>query len=262
MRFTRAIVRPPGHHFAAGLTTSQLGPPELERALVQHGRYCAALVACGLDVLRLPADGRYPDGTFVEDTAVVTARGAIITRPGAPSRAGEVDSVRDALLPYFAQLARIEPPGTVDGGDICQAEDHFFIGLSRRTNTDGARQLARWLEALDYTSCLVDVRGTSDLLHLKSGLSCLGDGRLLVIDALADNPALAGYEPIRVPAGEDYAANCVRINDRVLIAAGHPGVERHLGELGYPTIALDVSEFRKMDGGLSCLSLRFCPEAS
>jgi dimethylargininase len=257
MRFTRAIVRPPGNHFAEGLTTSRLGAPELERALIQHERYCAALVACGLDVHRLPADDRYPDGTFVEDTAIITARGAMITRPGAPSRAGETNSVRDALLPYCPEPARIEPPGTVDGGDVCQAEDHFFVGLSRRTNSEGARQLAQWLESLDYTSCLVDVRGTSDLLHLKSGLSYVGDGRLLVTDALADHPALRDFERIRVPAGEDYAANCVQINERVLIATGHPGVERILGESGYRTLALDMSEFRKMDGGLSCLSLRF-----
>jgi dimethylargininase len=144
----------------------------------------------------------------------------------------------------------------VDGGDICQAEDHFFIGLSRRTNIAGARQLAQWLESLDYTSCLVDVRETGNL-HLKSGLSYVGDGRLLATDALADHPALGGFQRLRVPAGEDYAANCVRINERVLIAAGHPGVERLLEELGDPTLALDVSEFRKMDGGLSCLSLRF-----
>src|SRR5262245_34968232 len=151
MRFTRAIVRPPGHNFADGLTTSGLGPPRLNEALAQHAEYCAALHACGLDLLRLPADPCFPDATFVEDAAIVTARGAIVTRPGAPSRAGETDGIRDVLAPLFHDLARIEPPGTLDGGDVCQMEDRFLIGISHRTSADGARQLAAWLRSLGYS---------------------------------------------------------------------------------------------------------------
>ncbi|MBK9156248.1 MAG: hypothetical protein IPM25_18910 [Chloracidobacterium sp.] len=136
-------------------------------------------------------------------------------------------------------------------------DDHFLIGISDRTNEDGARQLAGYLEAAGFSAELVDIRGTDGLLHLKSGITYLGDGRILVVDALAGEIALDGYETLHVPEGEEYAANCVRVNDHVLIAAGFPGVKAMLDGLGYNLIELDMSEFQKMDGGLSCLSLRF-----
>jgi len=257
MTFTRAIVRPPGASFAEGLTTSGLGPPRLDDALAQHERYCAALRASGLEVVQLAAAHEFPDSTFVEDTAVVTSRGAIITRPGAPSRAGEADAMRSVLAALFRDLTRIEPPGTLDGGDVCQIEDRFLIGLSARTNADGARQLAEWLRTLGYSFDIVDVRSHTGLLHLKSGMSYLGDGRLMVVDALAGARPFQGYQQIRVPAGEEYAANCVRVNDRVLVPNGFPAMETALHDYGYATVAVEMSEFRKMDGGLTCLSLRF-----
>jgi dimethylargininase len=257
MECSRAIVRAPGPNFAAGLTSSGLGPPRLDVAISQHEQYCAALRACGVDVLHLPADPRFPDSTFVEDTAVVTSRGAIVTRPGAPSRAGEIDAIAAVLSPLFQRLARIEPPGLLDGGDVCQADDRFLIGLSGRTNDDGARQLAAWLQSLGYSSDVIDVRTCPHLLHLKSGLSYLGDGRLLVADSLADAPSLREFAQIPVPAGMEYAANCVRVNDRVLVPAGFPAMEAVLQDRGYATIAVEMSEFRKMDGGPTCLSLRF-----
>ncbi len=256
MNFTRAIVRPPGPNFADGLTVAGLGSPRLDDALAQHDRYCAALSACGLELIRLPADPAFADSTFVEDTAVITHRGAIITRPGAPSRAGEVHAIRDVLAPMFGDLARINPPGTLDGGDVCQAEDRFLIGLSDRTNADGARQLAAWLTSLGYSSGIIDVRTFPNLLHLKSGLSDLGDGRLLVVDGLGDEPLLREFDQVRVPAGAEYGANCLRINDDILMPAGFPTLQTVLQDCGYATIAVEMSEFRKMDGGLSCLSLR------
>ena len=257
MNFIRAVVRPPGPNFAEGLSTSGLGPPQLDAAPRQHEQYCAALSMCGLDLIRLPADPRFPDSTFVEDTAVITPRGAIIARPGAPSRAGETDAIRDVLAPLFPRLARIEPPGTLDGGDVCHADDRFLIGRSARTNADGARQLAAWLHSLGYPSDIIDVRLYPKLLHLKSGLSYLGDGRLLVVDGLSDVPLLSEFDQIRVPPGEEYAANCVRVNDHVLVPAGFPALHTLLGERGDATIEVEMSEFRKLDGGLSCLSLRF-----
>jgi dimethylargininase len=136
MPFTHAIVRPPGATFAAGLTSSNLGPPDLTLALKQHDAYCRTLEHLGLCLDRLPADPDYPDSTFVEDTAIVTSKGAILTRPGAPSRAGEVDSMRVALGRYFSELDQITAPGTLDGGDVCEAGDHFFIGVSHRTNEE------------------------------------------------------------------------------------------------------------------------------
>jgi len=297
--FTKALVRAPAPNFSEGLTTAGLGAPSYERALAQHEAYCAALERCGLALIRLEADERYPDSCFVEDTAIlVVADGdqtlgerqhevesrihpltqvvptkplAVLTRPGAPSRAGEVEPMRAVLGDLFPALLSIQSPGTLDGGDVCEAGRHFFIGISERTNDAGARQLAEMVAPQGYTTSVVDIRGTgvppvshaqdaratSGILHLKSGLSCLGKSRLVVADALAERAEFAGYDLIRVPSGEEYAANCLRVNDHVLVAAGYPGFEGMLRELGYQTIALHMSEFQKMDGGLSCLSLRF-----
>ena len=255
--FSRAIIRPPGTNYAEGLTRVPLGTPDYERARQQHAAYCEALERCGLQLTHLEADERYPDSTFVEDTAVLIPAGAILTRPGAASRMGEVGSIRETLSRLCPPIASIQEPGTVDGGDICEAGNHFFIGLSDRTNEAGAGQLAELLASYGYTSSTVDIRNVKDILHLKSGLAYLGDNRLVVIEALANREELRGYELVRVNVDEEYAANCVRVNDFVLIAAGYPAFEQTLRGLGYETIALEMTEFQKMDGGLSCLSLRF-----
>ena len=184
MTFTRAIVRPPAATFADGLTTAGLGPPDLPAALAQHAAYVAALEACGLAVTRLPPDDRFPDSTFVEDTAVLARGLAVLCRPGAPSRAGEVEAIRPALDAFFPSSAAIEAPGTVDGGDVCEAGDHVFIGVSERTNEEGARQLASLLATRGLGSTLVDVRGIPGLLHLKSGIAWLGGRTLALTDAL------------------------------------------------------------------------------
>jgi dimethylargininase len=255
--FTHAIVRVPASNFAEGLTTAGLGAPNFELALRQHADYCHALQQCGLTVTRLPADLRYPDSTFVEDVAILAGQAAILTRPGALSRQGEVAGIRETLAQFFATLYTIISPGTVEGGDICEADGHFFIGISQRTNEEGARQLAGFLSQAGYTSTTVDIRGIDGLLHLKSGIASLGEGRLVLIDELAEMEAFHGYEIVSVEPAENYAANCVRVNDHILIAAGFSGIEKTIRNYGYPVMALDVSEFQKMDGGLSCLSLRF-----
>ncbi len=256
-RFTRAIVRPPAESFAAGLTTADLGPPDSERALAQHSAYVEALRECGLSVTALEPDPTLPDSTFVEDTAVLVPGCAIVTRPGAPSRRGEIESMRAVLRELFAEVLAIEAPGTLDGGDVCAAGDCVFIGLSERTNEEGARQLARILDARGYETRTVDVRGRPAFLHLKCGLVWVGERRLVRIEELAGHPAFRGWETIAVARGEEYAANCLRVNERVLIAAGFPALERSLFEAGLEPWPLEMSEFRKMDGGLSCLSLRF-----
>ena len=253
MRLTRAIVRFPSESFADGLTTSNLGRPSLALAKTQHERYCEALEQCGLTLTRLPADERYPDSTFVEDTAIVTRHGAILCRPGAESRQGEVASIRESVSDV---VGTIETPGTVDGGDICDAGDRFLIGLSSRTNEEGARQLAAILSGLGYEPRTLDLRDQPQLLHLKSGLAALDDGRLVAVSALAGRPELDRREVIPVADEEAYAANCISINGRVLIASGFPRLERSLIEMDYDVLTLDMSEFQKMDGGLSCLSLR------
>jgi dimethylargininase len=255
--FTRAIVRPPAANFSTGLTTVDLGIPNQNLALTQHAAYCEALLSCGLTLTALQADGNYPDSTFVEDTAIITKRGAIITRPGAETRRGEISSISSELSRWFDKLAVIEAPGTVDGGDVCEAGNHFFIGISERTNEAGARQLSRLLWERDYSSELVDIRGVEGILHLKSGIAYLEPNNLVVIDALADHEGFRNYEMIKVHPSANYAANCVAINDSVLIAAGFPVFEKQLTDRGYRTLSLEMSEFQKMDGGLSCLSLRF-----
>jgi len=256
----RAIVRPPARNFAEGLTTCGRGAPVYEIALEQHEVYCQALQRCGLVLTRLEADPRYPDSTFVEDTAVLTEHLAIISRPGAPTRAGETDEMRHVLARVFSEVREIVEPGTLDGGDVCQAgvnSDHFLIGISERTNEEGAQQLGHLLEQVGYTHAFVNIRHVKGLLHLKSGLACLGDGRLFVIEELAKQETLRGFDLIPVATGEEYAANCVRVNEYVLLAAGYPVFAETLSRLGYETLTLDMSEFQKMDGGLSCLSLRF-----
>lgn len=255
--FTRAIVRTPAANFAAGLTRVDLGRPNYDLALQQHAAYCRALENCGLTLTRLAADDRYPDSTFVEDTAVLTERGAIITRPGAASRLGESEEIRSVLLDHYPRVFEISEPGTLDGGDVCEAGGKFFIGVSHRTNEHGAAQLAAFLSAFGYDSALIDIRGVGNILHLKSGLAYLDGNRLLVIDELKRLKQLSDYEPVDIDSAEAYAANCLCVNNSVLVAAGFPLLRQKLRQLGYETVELEMSEFEKMDGGLSCLSLRF-----
>jgi dimethylargininase len=254
--FRHAIVRLPAPSFASGLTTSGLGAPDYALALTQHAAYCAALERCGLTLTRLPADDRFPDSTFVEDTAVLTTAGAILTRPGAPSRAGEVAEMRGPLSLTYDRLEAIGAPGILDGGDVCEADGHVLIGLSRRTDEEGARQLAAILAKGGFTSATIDVRGAG-ILHLKTGISYAGHRRMIAIDALRGHQALARYEIVAVEPDEAYAANSILVNGRILVPAGHPRLRASLESLGYEVVAVDMSEFQKMDGGLSCLSLRF-----
>ena len=263
MKFSRAITRVPGSNYKDGLTTVDLGIPDFEKTVLEHAGYMQILKDCGLELIELPADLRYPDSTFVEDTAVLlssASRGgpaALLSRPGALSRAGEVQAIKPVVQQFFKEIVEIAAPGTLDGGDICEAENHFIIGISLRTNENGARQLSDWLIAKGYKTSFVDIRSTSGILHLKSGISYIGDNRMLVIDSLASHPALQDFELIHMQSGEEYAANCIRVNDRILIADGYPHLEQDLLRFGYQVIKLDMSEFQKMDGGLSCLSLRF-----
>ncbi len=260
--FRNAIVRVPGSNFADGLTSVELGAPDYDLALEQWEAYCAALATCGLIVKRLEADLRYPDSTFVEDAAILTPHAAMLTRPGAPSRLGEVAAIAATVRSFYPEAAEIAAPGTLDGGDICEAGTHFFLGISHRTNAEGARQFVEHLARHGYTASSVDVRGMTSILHLKSGISYIGPGKaaeptLVVMEEMADWPEFAGYDLLRVHEDESYGANCVRVNDRVLIAKGYPKLFEELLRRGYDPLELDMSEFRKMDGGLSCLSLRF-----
>ncbi len=255
--FQHAIVLPPAKTFDQGLTTAQLGMPDFGLALAQHELYCAALQKCGLELIRLEVEENYPNSTFVEDVAVLIKGAAILTNPGAQSRKGEVMPMRSILGRYFQKMYTIEPPGTLEGGDICEAGHHFFIGISERTNEEGGRQLAEFLKKEGVTSSFVHVAGIPGILHLKSGIAFLGDNRLVLSDALAGLSQFKNYDIFRVDKAENYAANCLWVNDYVLMAEGYPKLRQSLLDHGYQVLSLDMSEYRKMDGGLSCLSLRF-----
>ena len=255
--FSQAIVRPPSQNFAAGLTTHKGQPPEHRKALEQHEAYCRALEKCGLTLTRLAPDEAHPDSTFVEDVAILTKNSAILTRPGAKTREGEVATIREPLKKFFKKIQEIKSPGTVDGGDICEAANHYFIGISHRTNEEGAKQLAIFMAQSGHTSTLVDVRAMKSILHLKSGIAAIGDHQLVVMEEMANRPEFQGYELIRVTPEETYAANCLEVNNRVLIPTGFPKLAADLSNRGFKLLPIEVSEFQKMDGGLSCLSLRF-----
>jgi dimethylargininase len=252
-RFTHAIVRKPGLNFAQGLTSARLGTPSYDLSLRQHAAYVEALRDLGLRVVVLEAAPNYPDATFVEDTAVVTPDVAVITNPGAEARRGEVDTIEPVLARY-RETQRIVSPGTVDGGDVLMAGRHFLIGISDRTNRAGAEQLGRILASYGHTWAPVPVGAG---LHFKSSVNWIGQDTLLVTEAYADREELEPYDKIVVDPGEAYAANALWVNDCLLVPCGYPKTRDQLERRGFRTVALDVSEMLKMDGGLTCLSLRF-----
>jgi dimethylargininase len=251
--FARAIVRDVPNTISAGITTADLGQPDSDKAREQLRSYAAALEDCGLEVILLDPDERYPDSVFVEDTAVVTGRCAIVTNPGAPERRGEVQEVEKVLVDLYGDVERITDPGTVDGGDVLQVGDHFYVGLSMRTNREGARQLSAILHSYGFGASFVELRR---FLHLKTGAAYLGGNDIVVAGELAEKDEFRGFDRIVVPAEEEYGANCIRLNDRVLVAEGYETVGDSIAERGYEVTGLEMSEFRKLDGGLSCLSLR------
>ncbi|MFK9092206.1 dimethylarginine dimethylaminohydrolase family protein [Bacillus salipaludis] len=252
--FKNTIVKTPGESYINGLTTSDLGSPILEKALEQHEAYIKALKICGVEVMILPSNNEFPDSTFVEDTAVLTPNFAVISNPGALSRNGEIHEMEPAVKSFYEKIYYIKSPGTLDGGDILQIEDHFYIGLSARTNLEGAEQLKQILELEDYKATIIQL---DKFFHLKTGIAYLGDQTVVVAGEFIDHPDFNTYSKIIVPPEEEYAANCIRVNDFVILPAGYPITKQRINEAGYQTIELDMTEFRKLDGGLSCLSLRF-----
>jgi len=252
--FRQAITRKPGENFAQGITTTlSSDPPKYELILKQHKSYLETLNAIGLDIIQLEPLPGFPDAYFVEDTAVVTGDVAVITNPGAESRKGEEDSIA-AVLARFRQTARIQAPGTLDGGDVLQIGTHFFIGLSERTNTEGAEQLGRILEKFGNTWTTIPVGAG---LHFKSSVNYVGKNTILVTEEFADHEKLTGFDLIVVNNSEAYAANTLWVNDYLLTPKGYPDTRQKLKKLKSEIIELDTSEIRKMDGGLTCMSIRF-----
>jgi len=252
--FTKAIVRTPCKSIANGLSSAKLGRPDYQNAMRQHAAYVEALEACSLEITELPPDENFPDSTFVEDVALLTPRCAVITNPGAQSRKGETRLIMKTIRAFFPVVEMIEAPGTVEAGDIMMVGEHFYIGLSERTNFEGAQQMLSILEGHDFSGSVVEL---NEVLHLKTGLGYLENNNLLACGEFLRNPAFKKFNLLKVSHAEAYAANSVWINGKVLVPAGFPKTKAMIESAGYETIAVDVSEFRKLDGGLSCLSLRF-----
>lgn len=252
--FTHMIVRRPGRSLSNGITSAQLGKPDYEKALFQHEKYIQALEACGAEVTVLPAAEEFPDAVFVEDTAVLTESCAIITFPGAPSRQGEEHAIHKTLKDFYTHIHHIDFPGTLEGGDVMRTGNHFYVGLSARTNQEGFNQFATILNQYGYTASPVKME---KFLHLKTGLAYLENNNLLVAGEFINHDAFKTFNRIFISDSESYAANCIWVNGTVLAPEGYPQTKKAIQAAGYPVYTIDVSEFRKLDGGLSCLSLRF-----
>jgi dimethylargininase len=251
--FGYALTRKPGRNVFRGLTTANLGPPNYAIIIKQHASYVEALKTIGVTVIELDPQPDYPDAHFVEDTAVVMPEVAVIARPGAAARQGEEESIADVLREY-REIEFIQNPGTLDGGDVLMIDNHFFIGISERTNPEGAEQLGGILEKFGKTWAFIKVGAG---LHFKSSVNYVGKNSILVTRDFANHEALNGYDKIAVDREEEYSANTLWINDHLLMPKGFPKTRIKLKSLGLPIIELDVSEMQKMDGGLTCLSIRF-----
>lgn len=254
MMFTRAIVRTPGRSVVNGVTTANLGKPDYQRALQQHERYIEALKTCGLEVTVIPPDEEYPDSTFVEDCAVLTEKCAVIGNLGVGSRKGEESSVEKILRGYYSNIVHIKDPGTLEGGDVLRVGKHFYIGVTGRTNAEGASQFIQILNGFGYSGSMIPV---IQALHLKTGVAYLGENNLVMAGEFINHPGFADFNAIVIDKYESYAANCIRVNGYVLLPAGYKQTRKLIADSGYSVIEIDVSEFRKIDGGISCLSLRY-----
>jgi dimethylargininase len=252
--FKTAIVRTPGRSLVNGITTAGLGVPDYNKALRQHKSYIAAIEKCGVKVHVLEADENFPDSTFVEDVALLTPNCAIITNPGAMSRKGEIVGIKEILSKFYSELEEIKDPGTVEAGDIMMVGSHFYIGLSERTNEIGAKQMISILEKYGMSGSVVTLE---KVLHLKTGLAYLENNNLIACGEFVTKPEFQKFNIIEIDEAESYAANCIWVNGKVIVPMGFPNAKTKIESAGYETIEVDVSEFQKLDGGLSCLSLRF-----
>ncbi len=254
LEFRYAIVKTPGESLINGLTTAKLGPPDYKKAINQHEAYVTALRIIGLQVTVLPPSEEYPDSTFVEDTALLTPYCAIISNPGAPSRRGEIQGIKPVLRDYYKNIFEIQTPGTVEAGDIMMVGNHYYIGLSERTNLYGATQVIEILNRFNLDGSVIKL---DNVLHLKTGVAYLENNNLLACGEFIQHPDFQRFNIIEIDDDECPAANSVWINDRVLIPKGFPKTKQKIETAGYETLEVEISEFQKLDGGLSCLSLRF-----
>lgn len=252
--FKNAIVRKPGRSLVEGIGPGNLGAVDYNKARKQHEAYIEALKKAGLEVTLLEALEDFPDSCFVEDTAVLTKKFALLCNPGVDSRNGEKVPMLETLKGFYKNIEKIKSPGTLEGGDVMMVGDFFYVGISTRTNIEGARQLLGYLRKYGYDGRALPLK---DMLHLKTGLAYLEKNNLLIAGEFIEDPIFADFNKIIVSEKESYGANCIFINDYVLLPKGFPIVKVEVEKLTYQTLEVDTSEFRKLDGGLSCLSLRF-----
>ncbi|MEG0830286.1 MAG: arginine deiminase family protein [Anaerovoracaceae bacterium] len=255
--FKNVIVRKPCKAIVEGITSApELGKPDFALAQKQHDKYIEALKECGVKVTVLEPLEDYPDSCFVEDTAVITRKCAIISNPGANSRRGEALEMLPTIKKFFSddKIEYIKSPGTLEGGDVMMVGDHFYAGLSARTNKEGIRQFIEILEKHGLTGSEVPLE---KVLHLKTGVNYVEDNNMLVSGEFVEKADFADFKKILIPEDESYAANCIWVNNKVIVPEGYPGVEKGIRDAGYEIILVDTSEYKKLDGGLSCLSLRF-----
>ena len=252
-RFVAALARRPSPAVTQGLRVETGPDPDPEAFAAQHEGYLRELEDLGLAVTVLAEDADLPDSVFVEDTALCFPDFAIITRPGAPSRAAEVTAVRDALTTWYSDIVEL-PHGHCDGGDVLWTGREVVIGLSSRTDQQGADALIDLLRSRGIAARSAPT--PSGVLHFKSDSAVLDQDTILATQRLAATGVFDSYRVVTVPPGEEPAANVVAINGQVLMPTGCPGTRALIEEQGYAVIALDNTEPAKIDGGLSCMSLR------
>lgn len=257
MFFKKAIVRRPPKSFPLAYQGApDHAAPDYDLAIQQHDAYIAALEECGCEVTVLPPVEHLIKSVFVEDPVVITPKGAIITNPGLAIRNPEKDAILPTIKELFddEHIAYIELPGTLEGGDVMMVEDHFYVGKSNRTNQMGVDQFIKILA--DWGIKCEEVPLTT-VLHLKTGANYLDNNRMIVSGEFIDKPIFDSYDKIIVPDEEMNAANCLWVNETIIVPKGYPTMLEAMQNLGYKTIVVDISEYEKLNGGLSCLSVRF-----
>jgi len=224
---------------------------DVSLAQAQHQTYCKALRGVGLKLLKIEGDDQFPDCCFVEDPAIVIGDTVIISRMGVRSRKGEERAV-EKVLKQYKKIYRIKPPGTIEGGDVLRIGRKIYIGLSERTNLSAIKQVKAIASGYGYEVIPVRVRG---MIHLKTGCTYLGNNCVTLVKGQLDARPFAGYRKIIIPKEESYSANCLSVNGRVLIPRGYPKTKKLIKNAGFKVIELDMSEFRKGGGSLTCLSV-------
>jgi dimethylargininase len=228
-------------------------PIDLPAAVAQHAEYERVLTSLGCDVRHISSTPELPDSVFVEDAAIVLDEVAVITRPGAESRRAEIASVADALAPHRT-LLRMTAPATLDGGDVLKLGRTLYVGVGSRTNTSGAEQLAALLEPHGQTVRAIPI---DDCLHLKSAVTEVAAGLILLNPAWVSGDSFAGHAAIDVDPGEPFAANVLRVGAAVVCASSYPRTAARLRAAGVAIVDVDVSELAKAEAGVTCCSLIF-----